>query len=659
MANTWPAEKRLYEKLYYAALRRKTKIYDILPPDDEIGYTSSDGNIHLAEEHQVMADLDAKEKAAFRCGVFTHETLHQIYTDFTYLEAVLGRHHDRDEQQIILLYHNLVEDPAIEYFAPLQFGGVMLNSLRYSIRHIYNNAPPLEESQTAFSQFINALIMFGDMGLIKGHFTFDDARDFFKKIIPDFNAGVTNPDAKARVDAAERWMVVTRPLWKKEKDIEKAIQELMQQLQDNGMMSDPPQGGGSPMDSPEEQPKDTKASERRRKFAEQAENEEESSEDGGSGSGKESDEESNEKGNADSDEKGNENSQPVEGGGHDGEPSDYDGESSGDSIEMFTDDGRSGDAGEDDGDIYSVPDELWDDIEKEFKKSSADDDLDTMNIPVAVPKGRGGKSTELSCLNHRVEPELSDKDSYRAIKEKVGRDISLLTNSLKTMLRNDIDEYLHQTSGKYRLKRDLAHTSVRVFDKKKEKKNIDDLAVMLLVDISGSMRGNKIRLAREAAVMLAETFSNLKISCYIMGFTADTAGHSVVHEHYVSWKNTSEERLNLTRIEACANNDDGYSIRYATQMLKRKQAEHKLLFVLSDGAPACQRYRCVDGIRDTALAIQEASKVTEIFGIGIGIQRFQELKDMYKGNYINVANISEVAVALARQLKIVIRKITR
>ena len=54
---TWASEKRLYEKQFFAVLRRRTKIIDIPPEEGELGYTSSDGNIHEAYKHPIMDAL--------------------------------------------------------------------------------------------------------------------------------------------------------------------------------------------------------------------------------------------------------------------------------------------------------------------------------------------------------------------------------------------------------------------------------------------------------------------------------------------------------------------------------------------------------------------------------------------------------------------------
>ena len=62
----WPAEKREMERMYYFLLERPTKIIDIPSSSDDIGYTSSDGNIHLAYFHPIMKDMTEDKHPVFR-----------------------------------------------------------------------------------------------------------------------------------------------------------------------------------------------------------------------------------------------------------------------------------------------------------------------------------------------------------------------------------------------------------------------------------------------------------------------------------------------------------------------------------------------------------------------------------------------------------------
>ena len=305
--------------------------------------------------------------------------------------------------------------------------------------------------------------------------------------------------------------------------------------------------------------------------------------------------------------------------------------------------------------------DIWDRITDEELSAAAEEKADTMDIPVPLPKADGGKAPKVVCYNTRVEATPSGASEYKGLVREVGKEIRVLSGALRRMFIFDIETRLASTSGRYVLKKDLTHTSVRVFDKKIVRDKLDDLAVFLLVDMSGSMRGTKIDVAKRTAIVLAESFASLKIPCYIMGFTADedwNAG-TVNQYHFVSWKNTPAERASLSGIAHKWDNDDGYSIRYAAQVLKRKPAEHKILFVISDGSPACMRYDHVNGIEDTTHAILEAKKIAEVFGIGIGSGVYPELKEMYGGNYLMVRNVQDLTENFSRQMKTIVNGFKR
>ena len=631
-----PGEKRIYAFQHQAVLHRPCKIFEIPPENGELGYTQENGDIYLAGRHALIAMLPEEMQAFFRCGVFVHETLHQCYTDFAYLRQKLDEQKNEQDKKIFALFVNLIEDPAIEYFASLIYGGYMLEALKFSIRHIYKNAPPINKCTGAFEQLVNALIMFGDMGLIKGEFTYPDAKEMFVKMLPSFNKAVTNPSSKERIDEAEKWMILTRPLWKSQENLDEALEKLEQ----SGMtssMENPPQS--KPAEQPEEKPEKTPESERREQLAKAAGTEEKqktSSEENDSSSGNEPEE-------------GNEDGKDTSGteGGQ---------ESVDALLRRFAKEVEDGEDAEE-MQLQRQADEFWQDVETEARKADQNENINTLDLPVAIPKANGTGTVKLEVLNRHPETAPNDEGSYARLLARVSRDIRMLTSALKNIFRADYEEQIHSTAGKYMLKRDLAHTSVKVFARKKDRKNTDDLAVMILVDISGSMSGNKIALARSCTVTMAETFAALNIPCYIMGFTADAEGAQVIQEHYVTWKNTPKERVSLVKIQAMYNNDDAYSIRYATALLKKKPAEHKLLFVLSDGAPACRRYQRVDGIQETASAIRDAQKTgLTVFGVGIGVSKYHELKDMYRGDYINVRDTSELTGTLAKQLKKTIKR---
>ena len=788
----WLAECQLYENLFRMFVKRKTKVLEIPPKEGELGYTSADGIIHLARRHAILRTLkEEAKKQLFRMGVFAHEMCHQLFTDFEYMEKTLNNIGWDAERQVVMLFANLVEDPAIEYEAETVFGGDLLAALRFSIAHIYRTSPEIQESGDAFSQLCNALIQFGDEGMLKGHFTFDEAYDYFCQIAPEFNDTVINPDPKARIDAAVRWAKLTKPLWetdtvKEEKELMKRISQVME---DNSITKT---NGTQPPQQPSGKPKGEADKEKRKndmlkkisgKSQDEDQMEEQQSEDNGEGqsSGSQSDnsQEQNQEQNSGSDGSQNKDENKEDGKNQGNSSSskgqkeeDQNGSSSGKSQKESSDNSGESNAeanetseGEDsdsdnsgsntdnsensssangeNSDSDSTPSSGSDkdsdtdnskdseskpdvgkekEAEKEQDKSDESDKSDKSDkdgsdkdktesskiddaikdcqtddggqsifekedkaldgemlksIRNTIERGAEGieyrrkrdkidyeaKSKhygEVRCLNQVMTVKPGDRNAfmniYGDILKKHSKDIRLLTSSLKRIFQQDTGENVRALSGRYNVVRASKQSTAKIFDRRRNPKNLDDLAVMLLIDESGSMSYNrKADIARNTAVILSESFAQLQIPCYIMGFTTGSQ-YDAVHHHYVSWKNTKEERLSLAGISASNANFDGFSIRNATEIIRKKPAEHKILFIISDGYPASPMYHSMsEGVADTTEAITEAKKITTVLGIGIGDCEPETLKHMYKGSFVHAKNVDELSLTLTKNLKKILK----
>ena len=176
----------------------------------------------------------------------------------------------------------------------------------------------------------------------------------------------------------------------------------------------------------------------------------------------------------------------------------------------------------------------------------------------------------------------------------------------------------------------------------------------MAIDESASMRGDKIKVARLTAILLAEVFAKIGITVKIIGFT-DTCGHPE-HYHYISWKNTPQDRLKLLNISAKLDNFDGYSIRYCGEILKKRPERHKMLIVVSDGYPVTHAYSTLGaGIADTRNAIREVSRFSKVFGvlIGSGTAEFHHI--MYGNNLLHISKVDELPQRLAKKISTIIK----
>lgn len=626
-AKLWLAEKKVYRDVYSSILKKQGDVIDIVPPETDLGYTSGDEEaVHIAYSHPYIDNLPFDERPVMRTGVFVHELLHRIYTDFSYYTSVLYGIRDENEKGVFALLVNLIEDPSIEYFAPDKVGGEFLNALQFSIGHIYDSSPGLTDGQSPFEQVISALIMFGDSGVIKGSFQTDAASKHFAEIIREFNQMVECPVSKERIDAARRWTVLLRPLWKKDAEDKENFKKELDNLQtkmSGGLRCDESGSSSENMDH--------------------------------DGAGNDTNESSG-------------SGEQIESGG---QPSGTDSpvkRQRDNLVKRLTEGGKGEDVnriiaaslvmdpGEEDPGALSeeLVSAIWDGIRNaeatESQLPSPDDIPKPQSESVARP-GYGNAPDKNRSFNESVSYR-GYEDAYRLAVSGLQKEIGLLKRSLDSVFKEENIIPRRTTSGKYVAKRDLAHTSINVFQKRREPKR-RDVAVMLLVDNSGSMRGNnKVETARDTSIVLAEALGALGIPTYIMGFTADHNGYDRYHKHFVEWSSPEQQRAALMQMVALSNNEDGESIRYATRILSRFKAEHKLLFVISDGMPACMRYSSKEkAIRETSVAIRAAQKQAHVLGFGIDFSDPETAKNMYHGSFINVETVENLPGMLFKQLR--------
>ena len=197
-----------------------------------------------------------------------------------------------------------------------------------------------------------------------------------------------------------------------------------------------------------------------------------------------------------------------------------------------------------------------------------------------------------------------------------------------------------------------------------------DTAFTMLIDLSGSMRRHKVRIAQQCAIAIAEAIDRTGIAYEILGFNnargtiwpdygADPyAGKYSRYEPLDMWMfKTFEERLfeakgAIASIQDCAggNNSDAEAVQYAYERLKSRPERRRVFMTLSDGCPACH----VGGEIDSAVQDRQLRQVingiekdgTDVVGIGIADR---SVKQFYP-KYVVVNSVDDLAGAAMDQL---------
>jgi len=174
-----------------------------------------------------------------------------------------------------------------------------------------------------------------------------------------------------------------------------------------------------------------------------------------------------------------------------------------------------------------------------------------------------------------------------------------------------------------------------------------NIAVMFMVDMSGSTRGWINQAERESLLLLCEALETLGDRYAIYGFSGMTRKRCETYRIKGFEDAYGEEiRARIAGIEARDYTRMGAAIRHLTCILNQVEAKTRILITLSDGKPDdySDEYRSQYGIEDTRRALIEAKRTgIHPFCITIDKQGQDYLPHMYGAiNYTIVDQVEQL-----------------
>lgn len=199
-----------------------------------------------------------------------------------------------------------------------------------------------------------------------------------------------------------------------------------------------------------------------------------------------------------------------------------------------------------------------------------------------------------------------------------------------------------------KLAREIPTGHGRVFERK-EVPEIKEAAFTLLVDVSGSMQGNKIEEALKAAMLMAEAFSRKGVPFEILAFHEKLLELKQFEDEYFGKKKLELMRvLQEVQTSHAEYNDDGYAVDGAARRLQKRLLANDAqgaLIIFSDGSPepssahSGQEWELHD-------IVNKWSKQVPLIGVGIGPGMESTIKEYYGKNGLPVPDITKLPHAL-------------
>ena len=563
---------------------------------EELAYT--DGTVKTINNgnHQIFMNMSDDEKKLFKTGLFAHEMMHCIKTDFEYLMEFVNAHKLDTRFHHI---HNILEDPAIENFAKDFFGQWLLDSVRFMNEIIYNESYTVESRESSYLQWEAACLQYGWCRSIKNEFSDTKAEKFFRDTFPLYTDILSEPDNKTRTALIYEFYCELIAIYPESELPKEENYHYGVSICDNsGTVSS-----------------ETLAGIKRTEHLLNS----------GLPVGE------------------------IIGTNHK--------DMTGDDEPDFDTEQPSSDESDRNSKALSVLNDMLETtankMEEEAQRKSKESKESAK--PFLYKCEKYGTDNEIIMCNN-----VADVLAYKTIVNRYSFEIKALEKSLEKLLSREKNAKMHYKTGKFNAERyyTKGHQTVRFFDKRKSEKDSYDSSILLLIDESGSMN-TKMNRCIEQVVILCETFSRLKIPFSVIGFSADEHEKDIpTHRIYVNWNDS--EKYCVTKLAAHYENFDGYSIKYAGEILRKRESVNKLLVVISDGIPACNMYyHKINGITDTKQAISDVKKYSDVIGIAIGSfykETLNNLHTMYGSNFLYSENISEIVKNLTPKLKAVLKE---
>lgn len=177
----------------------------------------------------------------------------------------------------------------------------------------------------------------------------------------------------------------------------------------------------------------------------------------------------------------------------------------------------------------------------------------------------------------------------------------------------------------------------------------DKVSVCVLIDESGSMSGERIRAARDAAILINEAIGQIpNVELYIYGHSGDMK-RPFSTEMFVYREKGYNPRFSLGSCRARSQNRDGIAILETAKRVRKQTKNPCLLFILSDGAPCAGAYGGDSAMNHVKNCVTKTEQL-DFNVIQVCINHSYDPGKMFR-NFVIMENMSTLATELGKAIK--------
>ena len=191
----------------------------------------------------------------------------------------------------------------------------------------------------------------------------------------------------------------------------------------------------------------------------------------------------------------------------------------------------------------------------------------------------------------------------------------------------------------------------KIFTKRCRPNDELNLAVAVLIDMSGSMDGKGISSARNMSLLIYDFCKSLHIPIMIYGHNAHYITNNVHLFSFADFDSIDgNDGFRIMNMKANDCNRDGTAIRFCADKLNKRTEEKKLFILVSDGLPSAYD-REEDGIADVKGAKKECDRRGITFIAAAIDSDKEQIKAIYgEKSFLDISDLSKLPVTMAKLL---------
>lgn len=274
-------------------------------------------------------------------------------------------------------------------------------------------------------------------------------------------------------------------------------------------------------------------------------------------------------------------------------------------------------------------------------------------------------------FNEDVDIQINREQPSQAaisIYEKDMEDIRFLVKKTVNEIRNKIKD--HQNGGKinglyqgrYLDQHSLGRFDLRCLCKNDLPEDIPNMAIGVLIDCSGSMRGEKIQYARRTALLLYHFGLALNIPVMVYGHNASFSREVDMYDLADFNSVDGKDKYRICDISAGGCNRDGAALRFCSEKLANRPEETKIMFVISDGRPSAYGDSTMADNDIKGTLMDFAKRHVKYIAVGLGEDQeaiealySQDLSSKVAAKFLKTNDPSELPVTIVRTIKEIIK----